>query len=258
MRDAADNGRAVVVIQARVTSTRLPGKILLPLGGKSLLSRVIERARAIPGVDGVVVAAPKGQEHNAIAEIVERHPGVMLVRGSESDLLERTLVAARAAGADVVVRVTSDCPCIDPAVSGAVLAAFRAAPVVYARTDFTRGYPHGLDTEVVAVSALEDASGRGPDDYEREHATPFIWRRPDLYPAVHLLGLPDRRHWRLTVDEPQDYQLIKEIYDDIGTSRPMFGLDDLVELFGRRPELLAINQSVVPTPYVGLTPQREE
>jgi spore coat polysaccharide biosynthesis protein SpsF len=246
---AESGDRIIAVIQARMTSTRLPGKVLLPLQGVPLLSRVIERAVAIGGVDGVVVAAPYGLVHDPIEEVVGSHPGVLVVRGSETDLLSRTLDAADAAAATAVVRITSDCPCIDPSLSGAVVAAYRSCSVVYARTSFTSGFPQGLDAEVVSVEALRQAAAADLDDYEREHATPYIWRRPDEFPAVHLLGLPDRRSWRLTVDTPEDYELIRIVYDELGPSNPLFGLGELVELFRRRPELLEINASVIPTAY---------
>ena len=174
----------VAVVQTRMTSSRLPGKVLKPLAGAPLIRRTLERVLRIEGVDRVVVALATGAAHDAVIPALEGLP-VTVVRGSENDVLARTAAAARAANAKTVIRVTSDCPLIDPAVSASVLAAYvagRADGIRYARTAFDTGYPHGFDTEVFDVDALYEAETKATDPYEREHATPYIWRRPDRIP----------------------------------------------------------------------------
>ena len=233
-----------VIIQARMGSTRLPGKVLLPLSGKPMLARIIERARLIPGVDTVCVAIPTGPEQAAIAQLVGTLPDVHVVTGPEHDVLQRYLIAADACGAERIMRMTSDCPFIDPRISGAVLAAHDNAKTPCARTAFDKGVPQGLDTEVVTVEALRVAAQECDDPYEREHVTPFLWRRPNRFPAVFLGYAPDRRDWRLTVDEAPDYELAKQVYDALYSNQPDFGLAELETLFASRPELLRINAHV--------------
>ena len=233
-----------------MTSTRLPRKVLLPLAGVPMVIRVVERASAIAGVDVVCVAVPDGEDHEPlVAAVAEHRPDAVVARGPENDVLRRTVGAADATGADLVVRVTSDCPYLDPDVSGAVLAAARTAGVPYARTAFRSGYPLGFDTEVVTTDALRAADAEAVDPYEREHATPFIWRRPERFPCLWLDHLPDRRDWRLVVDAPEDYELATRVYDELG---PGFRFADLEELFAARPDLLEINRAVEQTRYVGI------
>lgn len=241
--------RTVAVIQARMTSTRLPGKVLLPLAGRPMLTRVVERALRAPGIDVVCVAVPEGPAHQPLVDLAETMPGVVAVRGPEHDVLHRTVLAAQETGATTVVRVTSDCPFLDPGVTGAVVAAQLSAGVPYARTAFSTGFPLGFDTEAVAVESLLSADIEATDPYEREHVTPFIWRRPARFPNLYLDRQPDLRSWRLVVDSPEDYGLACEVYDLLGAD---FDLTALAEVFAARPELLQINANVEQTPYVGL------
>jgi len=246
------SGPAVVVIQARTSSTRLPQKVLRPVAGRRVIEHVLSRAVAIPGVDGVVVAVPDGPSDSELVDIIESSGMADVARGSEEDVLDRTYKAALAVGAAVVVRVTSDCPMFDPAISGAVLSTFRSLKLPYARTTISTGFPRGFDTEVVAVEALGIAAREASDPYEREHVTPYIWRNPERFPAAHLGCVPDRAGWRLTVDTPEDLQLAAEIFTELGTGPPYFGVVELAALFERRPDLLEINRDVPPTPYVGV------
>ncbi|MCX7353293.1 MAG: glycosyltransferase family protein [Alphaproteobacteria bacterium] len=241
----------VAVIQARMTSTRLPGKILLPLAGRPILARVIERARAIEGVDRVVVAMPEGDAHTPIATLCATL-NVPVVRGSEYDVLSRTLLAAESVGATIIMRLTSDCPFLDPAVSAAVLAGFRRTGVAYASNAMESGYPLGFDTQVTHMNALREADAKASDAYEREHVMPFLWRRPDRYPALYLDHRPNLRAWRLVVDTPEDYAMACAVYDALAPSEPLFDLAALRRLFRERPQLLTMNQAVPQTPYEGL------
>jgi len=239
-----------VVIQARATSTRLPGKVLLPLAGAPAIRRVVERVTKIEGIDAVVVAIPHGRVHEPIAEAVSP-TGVAVFSGSEDDVLARTLGAAESLEASVVIRITSDCPLFDPKVSGAVLSAFRTLGVTYARTAMTCGYPVGFETEVISIDSLRTAATESVDPYEREHVTPFIWRHPDRFAAVHISCEPDRRAWRLTIDTREDFELASQVYDELFAVNPAFGLRDLTDLFCRRPDLLQLNAGVAQKPIIG-------
>jgi spore coat polysaccharide biosynthesis protein SpsF len=244
----------VAVVQARMTSSRLPGKVLLPLAGAPLIRRTIERVSGIAGIDRVVVALAEGTAHDPVLRALS-DLNVMVVRGPEQDVLARTAIAARASGAETVIRITSDCPLIDPAVSASVLQSYEAAAaagICYARTAFDEGFPLGFDTEVFPASLLYEAEAQSSDPYEREHVTPFVWRRPERFPAMLLSAQPDRRHWRLVVDTQEDFRLVETVYDTLYPKNVGFGYPELCTLFQARPELLAINAHVEQRPYVGL------
>jgi spore coat polysaccharide biosynthesis protein SpsF (cytidylyltransferase family) len=180
---------------------------------------------------------------------------VLVVRGSEQDVLARTAKAAREARADTVMRITSDCPLVDPGVSASVLQAYTdglGEGLRYARTAIDRGYPLGFDTEVFASTLLFEADEKSSDPYEREHATPYIWRRPERFRQATITGVPDRRDWRLVVDTEDDYKLVSAVYDALHPSHPQFGYPELIELFEAEPHLLRINAHVEQKAYVGL------
>ncbi len=240
-------GRSIVIVQARVTSTRLPGKVLLPLGGGTVLDCVLQRAVRILGIDGVQLAVPDGAVHQPIIDIAASHPDVGVSRGPEEDVLRRYAIAADASSADFIVRITSDCPLIDPEISGQVLAAARARNG-YARTCFNTGAPLGLDTEAMPTRILLEADREAEAPKDREHVTPFIWSRPDRFPATYIDRKPDRRSWRLTLDEQSDYELITKIYETLGSSNAYFGFTEIEALLIKHPELLELNKDVNHTP----------
>jgi spore coat polysaccharide biosynthesis protein SpsF len=236
----------IAIVQARMTSTRLAGKVLKPLAGAPLIRRMIERVCRIRGVDRVVIALAEGAKHDSIIAALAGL-NIAIVRGPEDDVLARTAKAAREHIAGTVLRVTSDCPLIEPSVSASVLAAYCAsytAGIRYARTAFQTGFPMGFDTEVMSAAALYEAEQRGSDRYEREHVTPFIWRRPQEFPSVLVDARPDRRHWRLVVDTEEDYRLVSAVYDALYPQNPYFGDTEMRALLESRSELLALNAHI--------------
>lgn len=244
----ADGVRPVVaIVQTRMTSSRLPGKVMKPLASAPLIRRMIERVLRIEGLDRVVVALAEGVAHDPVIDALQGID-VTIVRGSEDDVLARYAVAARASRAATVMRVTSDCPLLDPEVSARVLTAFvdaHRAGVRYARTSAESGYPHGFDTEVFDAEALFEAETKAIDRFDREHVTPYIWKRPDVFPSLIVDVKPDRRRWRLTVDTEKDYQLAAGIYDALYPHSPTFGYADIIALFEARPDLLAAAEQQV-------------
>jgi spore coat polysaccharide biosynthesis protein SpsF len=208
--------RTVAIIQARTGSTRLPGKVLLPLLGEPLLSVVVRRVGRASSVDVVVVATTTLPADDAIVELGTRD-GWLVERGSEMDLLDRYLGAARAHGADRVVRITSDCPLIDPAVIDEVVGALEGAGADYAsNTLVPRTFPRGLDVEVMTMAALEAAGEADTDPASREHATPYIYRHPERFRLSGVRLPVDLSGHRWTVDTPEDYELVRRIYDALG------------------------------------------
>ncbi len=242
------SGPVVAVIQARGTSTRLPGKVCLPLAGAPLLSRVIERVGRTPGVDEICVALPEGAAQQPVVDVASLHRGVHVVRGPEEDVLARTALAVDATGASVVLRVTSDCPLYDPAVGASVLALRQGLDVAFASTALESGYPIGLDAEAFTAAALLRAHREARDPYEREHVTPWLWRG-QAGPAAYLDRTPDRRPWRLAVDTADDYRLVSALYDALHPGEEAFGFDRVEGWLTEHPGWLVWNEHVPQTPY---------
>jgi spore coat polysaccharide biosynthesis protein SpsF len=238
--------KVLVVIQARMGSSRLPGKVLLPLAGQPLLTRMLERVCAASELDDVCIATTTDVADDPIREL-GRRLRVRVESGHPTDLLDRHHAAARAAHADAVVKIPSDCPLIDPGVIDQVLGEFRRSS---GRYDFVTNlqppsWPDGNDVEVMPFEVLEVAWREAARSYEREHTTPFIWDRPERFRVLNVqsrLGRDLSRTHRFTIDHPEDYRLIARIYEQLYSSaRPVFSLDDILQLCSARPELLSLN-----------------
>ena len=203
--------KVVAILQARMASTRLPGKVLLDLGGRTMLARVVRRARRAVGIDEVVVATTEGSGDGAIVEECRRLD-VACFRGSEPDVLDRYHGAAVAHQADVVVRITADCPLIDPGETGRVIRAFLQRKPDYASNILCRTFPRGLDTEVMALSTLVRAWSESTEPYQRTHVTPYIYQHPRRFRLLAVTGEEDLSGHRWTVDSPEDLELVRAIY----------------------------------------------
>ncbi len=209
-----------VIVQARMTSTRLPGKVLMELGGTTVLDHVLTRCAAIPGIDKVCCAIPEGNRHDAVAAEAERC-GAVVVRGAELDVLDRYHQAAQSLKADIVMRVTSDCPLIDPGLCGEVLAMLLADDSAdYAANNFLHRYPHGLDCEAFSFDALARAWKEATEEYDREHVTPWLRRAP----GIHRLSLdgpdPELGKLRWTLDYPEDLEFCRALFPLLGRDTP--------------------------------------
>lgn len=238
--------KTVCIIQARMGSTRLPGKVLLPLLDRTVLDWVVYRARQSRLLDTIVIATTTDPRDDALAEHCAQR-GWACFRGSEEDVLDRYYQAATRHAAETVVRITSDCPLIDPAVLDCLLAAYAArAP----RADYAsniapvRTYPRGLDSEVFSYAALEQA-WREDDSAWREHVTPYIYRSGRF--ALHNVTNPvDYSAHRWTLDTPQDWELIQRVFAHFGHGD--FTWQDALQAFEDHPAWLTINQDVQQKP----------
>lgn len=235
-----------IVVQARTGSTRLPGKVRLPLAGAPLLARMVERVRAAKTPFELVVATTVAPEDDPLVELC-RSIDVRCFRGHPTDLLDRHVGAARELGADVVVKIPSDCPLIDPAVIDRVLKVFFDDP---SRFDFVSNlhpatYPDGNDVEVMTMDALLAAHREATLPMEREHTTPFLWERPERFRIGNVAwetGLDCSMSHRFTIDYEADYRFIAAVYDALYTpERPIFSLADIMSLLEKRPDIMAIN-----------------
>lgn len=195
--------RVICIVQARQGSCRLPGKSLRPLQGRPLITHVLERAKAIPGSDGLVLATTGRDEDDGLAALAGEL-GVAVVRGSEQDVLDRIFVAATLARAQIVIRVTGDCPFLDPEIAAQVLALYRSSFALYAWNDTARsGYPDGTDVEVFSYNLLRQAHEQAQSQRDREHVTTWI---RDNHERVTLTSLLDLSWLKLSVDTIHDYR----------------------------------------------------
>ena len=220
-----------VIVQARMGSTRLPGKVLKKLAGETVLSHVLRRCKQIEGIDTVCCAVPNSANSDSVAEEAVRC-GVVVFRGAEYDVLNRYYKAAQEIGADVIMRVTSDCPLIDPEICGEVLWALRNAD--YACNNMPRRWPHGLDCEAFTIKALEFANRWARS--QREHVTPYLRTHPDVL-RMNTLGPGARGRW--TLDYPEDLAFFKALFKKIDREA---GFDEVWQVLQNHPEIAAINE----------------
>jgi spore coat polysaccharide biosynthesis protein SpsF len=234
-----------LIVQARMASARLPGKVMLPLGGKSVLRHVLGRCSAVPGVDTVMCAVSDDQNSDIVAGEAAA-VGVRVYRGSEADVLDRYFEAARSVSADVVVRVTSDCPLIDPVVCGEVIKLRERTGADYAANNFLPGWPHGLDCEVFLFEWLERAWREAKVATEREHVTPFI----RLHPEVTLAGLkgpdPEYARHRWTLDTPSDQSFFEVLFSHLPNGPDDFNFRVPLAIVESYPEIAALNAGAGP------------
>ncbi len=231
------------IIQARTGSRRLPEKVLQPIAGKPLIEHVVRRTEAAQRVGQVVLATTTQPADDRLAAWAEAY-GVACFRGSEDDVLDRYYQAAQAYDAEVVVRITGDCPLIDPAVIDATIGLFLSGDYAYINNIMQRTYPDGLDTEVMTLAALETACQEAKRPSEREHVTPFIQKHPSRFPQAGLCHPKNLSTYRWTVDEPADLTFVSRVYHALYATDPLFGMEAVVGLLARQPDLLQINQNI--------------
>jgi spore coat polysaccharide biosynthesis protein SpsF len=233
--------KTIAILQARLGSTRLPAKVIADVCGKPLLARVVERTRRIPGIDQVVLATTNLPDDEKLMALAGEWR-LTAFAGSPDDVLDRYYQTARAFDADVVARVTADCPLLDPTVSGRVVARFRDGDVDYASNVRPPTFPDGLDTEVFSFAALERAWREARLQSEREHVTPYIWKHPERFRLANVANDVDLSAHRWTVDEPADLVLVRRIYEQLSAETgESFGMADVLELLRRMPSLQSIN-----------------
>jgi spore coat polysaccharide biosynthesis protein SpsF len=235
--------KIVAIIQARMGSTRLPGKVLMDLGGETVLAHVVRRLRRATLIDEIVVATTNSTADRAIVHECQ-HLCVRVFRGAKSDVLDRYYQAAQCISAEGIVRITSDCPLIDPEVTDNTIRAFLERRPDYASNTLQRTYPRGLDTEVMTRDALECAWRGARLSYQRAHVTPYIYENPDRFCVLSVKCDADYSRHRWTLDTPEDLAFLRAVYDradnDVSVS-----WRDVLALLEREPELVELNRDVV-------------
>ena len=228
----------LAILQARMSSTRLPGKVLRPLAGAPMVLRQIERIGRAERIDELVVAVSTERTDDVLAEILE-HNGLRVFRGPLHDVLARFAgVLAAHDSADHVVRLTADCPFTDPGVIDAVIARHLESRADYtSNTPARRTFPKGLDCEAMTAEALRTAHAEAVLDDEREHVTAFLYRRPGRFAIAEVNQDRDEGEVRWTVDRPDDYAFASAVYDGLYPAQPAFTSEDIRDFVRSRPEL---------------------
>ncbi|HEY0193915.1 MAG TPA: glycosyltransferase family protein [Kofleriaceae bacterium] len=241
------DARCVAIVQARMGSTRLPGKVLAELGGTTMLEQVIRRLRGARRIHEIVIATSTSPEDDVIVREADRI-STWAYRGSEADVLARYAGAARAYRAGTVVRVTADCPLLDPEVIDQVIGAL-TPDLDYASNTHARSFPRGLDVEAMHVDTLERIARMAMSVGSREHVTAFLMEAPQLFRTSQVRAAQDDSDLRCTVDTPDDLALVRELYDALALAGAPQPYRKVVEAVRARPELAAINAHVTQKPW---------
>jgi len=243
--------KITAIVQARMGSTRLPRKVLMDLGGETVLARVLRRLDRASRVHQMVVATTDTASDHEISTECARLQ-VSCFRGSEHDVLDRYLRAAEQFRSDLIVRVTADCPLIDPEVVDEVIAACITNHVDLSCNDVPHSFPRGLDVEAFTIEALRRMHDIANEAHQREHVTPLIYERPDLFRTYSVKGDRDLSHLRWTIDTPEDLQLARVIYAHF-ENRDDFGWREALEFVDSYPELREINTHITQKPVIEIT-----
>jgi spore coat polysaccharide biosynthesis protein SpsF len=234
--------KIVAIVQARMGSTRLPGKVLKDVGGETMLARVIGRLRRASLINEVLIATTDSAADDVVVAEC-RKCSSPVSRGDEKDVLDRYFRAAQLSKAEIVVRITSDCPLLDPVVTDKTIAAFLESRPDYASNVIQRTYPRGLDTEVMSMAALERAWRQAHKPYEREHVTPYIYEHAGEFKLLSVTGDQDHSSHRWTVDTPEDLEFVRAVYERFA-SATAFSWRDVLDLLKREPQLTDLNRFV--------------
>ncbi len=237
--------RTAIIVQARMTSTRLPGKVLKEVLGRPLLQYQMERLQRVAFADDVVIATTANGTDQPIIDFCKALD-ITYYRGSEDDVLERYFEAAESARADLVVRVTSDCPLIDPAVIDRVLKVYARAggAVDYVSNTLTRTYPRGMDCEVFPFRVLEQAHRQATEPVEREHVTPYVYRHPDKFRMMNVICDEDLSGHRWTVDTAEDFELISRMIEYLYPRKSEFSFQDCLDALSDNADWIYLNQHI--------------
>jgi len=237
--------KTLAIVQARMGSSRLKGKVIEDICGKTMLERVVGRLQKCYEIDEVVVATSTHPNDDVIEKLCT-HLKIGTFRGSEDDVLSRFVGAAQTFGGDIIVRVCSDSPLVDPTVSGQVIAAFkkRLPTVDYAGNHLPLTYPLGLNTEVFTKEALDKTASLAKLAYERAHVTIFMIEHPELFRVMNVPHSENFGYHRWTVDTPEDLEFMRQVYKRLARAGDSFSWTDVLTLLSDEPELMKINEGI--------------
>lgn len=243
--------KIVATIEARMTSSRLPGKVLLPANGKPMLAHLVGRLKQVKSIQEIVLATTINQTDDCLVEFAKQQ-GIAWFRGSEEDVLLRVIGAAESVDADIIVEVTGDCPVIDSLLIEQSIQMFLHNSCDFLSNGFIPGdslgcgYPVGMASDVFRLETLKRSAAMTREPLDHEHVTLYILNHPELFSHIYLIAPPDL-YWPelgLTLDEPEDYELLKKIIEHFGDANPYFSCREVIELLKSKPEWVAINKGV--------------
>ncbi|MDP3396777.1 MAG: glycosyltransferase family protein [Methanoregula sp.] len=237
--------KTAAIIEARMTSTRLPGKILRPILNRPTLELLIERLGRARTLDQIIVATTDNKTDDPVEDLTKRL-GVGCFRGSEDDVLDRVLKAAHKYNVDTIVEITGDCPLIDPELVDVLVGIFRNKSYDYVSNVLTRTYPRGLDTQVFSTKALEEVNRLTQDPVDHEHVSYYIHEHPETFRLYNLESDLPKKFWdiRLTVDTIEDFTLINAIFEELYPANPAFSTKDILALLEEKKDFLNINRHI--------------
>lgn len=236
--------KASIIVQARMGSTRLPRKVLLEALGKSMLEHLVDRLKLAKAADRIIIATTDVKEDDEIAALAYGLR-VAAYRGSEKDVLDRFYQAAGLFGMKHIVRITADCPLMDPKVVDNIIDNYFSSEADYCSNVLERTFPDGEDVEVFSFNALEKSWSEAKLPFEREHVTPYMRKHPELFKLVNLKNGENISYKRWTLDKEEDFILIKRILEELYPKNPCFGMQDVLDFLKKNPELEEINKKLV-------------
>jgi spore coat polysaccharide biosynthesis protein SpsF len=237
--------KVVAIIQARLNSTRLHGKILLEVNGKSMLEILIERVKKAKKINEIIIATTENNDDDIIEDFCEKRK-IKCVRGSEEDVLGRYFLAAKLTNATIIVRITSDNPLIDPIIIDQAITIFNENEYDFVSNYVPppRTYPDGMAVEVFSFQALNEANDKAKKPSEREHVTFFIWKQPEKFFIHRFDYVKNISKYRFTLDYPEDYEVIKPIIAELYSKNPDFKLEDIINWIDKRPQIKKLNMNI--------------
>lgn len=236
----------VATIEARMTSSRLPGKVMADCMGVTMLERLVNRLKSVSNIDEVIIATTVNNEDDVLIELASRL-GIRFYRGSEENVFDRVIQAAMFAGADTVVEITGDCPLLDPVLVEQMVEIYRFNSCDYLSNCESPSYPAGMEIQVVSLQALIDSYQMTEALLDREHVTLHIRNHPEAFKQMHLIAPLDLRFPELsvTLDEPADLEVIKYVIQNLEASNPLFGCGEIIHFLNRNKHIAKLNMNVV-------------
>jgi len=234
--------RLVAIVQARLSSSRLPGKVLMKLGGKTVLNHIFERLERCIGIDQLVIATSRDKSDDPIEKWARSHK-IDFYRGSLDDVLERYYEAALMYKAQAILRITGDCPLIDPETISELIDKFRSSD----KDGYCLAgeFPDGLDSQIFSFNAIEKAHKNAKLLSEREHVGPYIENNKELFKIGLYKKFNNLSHHRWTLDEPKDYEFLKEVFDNLYLKNNQFSVLDLLNFLDSNPDIFKINSNII-------------
>jgi spore coat polysaccharide biosynthesis protein SpsF (cytidylyltransferase family) len=235
-----------IIIQARINSTRLPKKVIKKIEGKTILEHVILRLKKVKRGTLIILATTNKKEDDVLEKIAQKCK-VAVYRGSEADVLDRFYQAAKLFNIDPIVRITADCPLIDPKIVEKVIKFYIGGNYDYVSNTHPVSYPDGQDVEVFSFKTLKKTWEKATSDFDREHVVDYILKNPNIFKMGNVANNKDISSIRITLDEKEDMALIKKIYKELYAKNQFFGMREMLQLFKQKPELIKINQHIPKT-----------